>query len=102
MATMNETEPQPFHLPSRELDSSDGRGLGTIAPSMFEPSRWEPSAPVRKEQYLKFVNLILGRIRANESNATEARLFFELLRTNGEPGYWAPVSTFMQDLGEGW
>jgi len=99
---MDEVEPQQIHPPSPEPDSSNGRGLGIISPSMFEPSRWEPSAPVRKEQYLKFVNLILGRIRANESNATEARLFFEMLKTDGEPGFWAPVSTFLRELGEGW
>lgn len=99
---MNETEPEQIHLPIHEPDSSNGRGLGIISLSIFEQSRWDPSAPVRKEQYLKFVNLILGRIRANESNATEARLFFELLRADGKPEFWAPVSTFMRDLGEGW
>lgn len=99
---MNETEPQSIQLPSDEPDNSNGQGLGIVSPSMFEPSRWEPSSPVRKEQYLKFVNMILGRIRANESNATEARLFFELLKTDDKPEFWAPVSMFMQDLREGW
>ncbi len=99
---MNETETQSIHLPSHELDSINGQGLGIISRSMFEPSRWEPSSPIRKEQYLKFVNLILGRIRANESNATEARLLFELLKADGKPEFWAPVPTLMRDLGEGW
>lgn len=99
---MTDAEPPPIQLPSQGLDSSDGRGLGKIAPSMFEPSRWRPSAPLGREQYLKFVNLMLGRIRVNESSATEARLFFELLRADSQPGYWAPVPGFMKELEDGW
>ena len=94
-------EPPPTQLPSLELEASDGRGLGIISTNNFEPSRWRPSRPVHKEQYLKFVDLILGRIQANESNATEARLFFELLSTDGDPGFWAPVPGFMPDLEAG-
>ena len=94
-------EPLPIRSSSPMIDHRQGLGLGSISDHMFEPSRWYPSAPVLSEQYTKFVNAILGRIRANESNAHEARLFFELLRHDGEPGFWRPVDEFMPNLEEG-
>lgn len=94
-------ETLPIRSSAPMIDHSQGLGLGTISDDMFEPSRWYPSAPVLAEQYTKFVNVMLGRIRANESNAHEARLFFELLRTGRETGFWKPVDGFLPALEEG-
>ena len=96
-----EPETTPIFLPSDKLDSSDGRGLGIVSPKNFEPSRWHPTTAEGKVQYFKFVNLILGRIRAGESNINEVHLFFDLLNTDGEPAFWAPVPEFLPVLQRG-
>ncbi|KAL8824316.1 MAG: hypothetical protein Q9191_005139 [Dirinaria sp. TL-2023a] len=96
------TEPLPIRSSAPTIDHRQGFGLGRVSDDVFEPSRWYPSAPVLCEQYTKFVNAMLGRIRANESNAHEVRLFFELLRVeDGEPGYWRPVNGFLPALEDG-
>lgn len=94
-------ESPEFEFLSKEPDTSDGRGLGIISQKAFEPSRWHPSRPELKEQYVKFVNLIVGRICANESNITEAQLLFKLLNTDGKPSFWTPVPRILPELEAG-
>ncbi|KAL8792304.1 MAG: hypothetical protein Q9195_005095 [Heterodermia aff. obscurata] len=74
-----------------------GTGLGAIAPDMFEPTKWSPAQPVLDLQYLKFVTLIVCRIRAGESNLDEVRRFVELLATDGEDAFWAPVGKLIPE-----
>ncbi|CAF9929604.1 MAG: hypothetical protein HETSPECPRED_007414 [Heterodermia speciosa] len=90
----------PTKLPPLILSNIQayGTGLGIIAPEMFEPTKWSPAQPILDLQYLKFVTLIVCRIRAGESNLEEVRRFVKLLATDGEDAFWAPVAKLIPEV----
>ena len=57
-----------------------------------------PATPILDIQYIKFVTVMIARIRVGESNIEEVRHFFELLRTDGEDAFWAPVPELMPEI----
>lgn len=91
----------PIKTDGPKIDHIHGLQLDIVSDHMFEPSRWYPTSPMLCEQYIKFVKAILGRIQANQSNAREVRLFYELLSSDLRPGYWKPVNDFLPELEAG-
>lgn len=58
-----------------------------------------PKAPIFDLQYVKFVTIMVGRIRAGESDVQEVKLFFELLTTDHEgDAFWTPIEKLMPEV----
>ena len=49
-------------------------------------------------QYVKFVTVMVSRIRAGESDVQEVKLFFELLTTDNEgDAFWTPIEKLVPE-----
>ena len=61
-----------------------GRGLGHINASQFETATWlsHIKLPPGQEQFGKFVDVMMNRIRFEESNSEEVRQFVKLIASD--------------------
>ena len=61
-----------------------GRGLGQIYPSRFETATWIPRINLHdgQQQFGKFVDAVMNRIRFEESNPEEVRQFVKLIASD--------------------
>ena len=61
-----------------------GRGLGQIHPSRFETVTWIPRINLHdgQQQFGKFIDAVMNRIRFEESNPEEVRQFVKLIASD--------------------
>ncbi|KAL8694493.1 MAG: hypothetical protein Q9224_003562, partial [Gallowayella concinna] len=97
VSRLDQNENQTY---ASDPESPPGIGMGPIDPRFLERDTWPLEPPERIHQYRKFVQLMVNRIRAGESDDAETRQFVDLF---GGPKYWlymVPILGFLPELVE--
>ncbi|KAL8992273.1 MAG: hypothetical protein Q9169_007226 [Polycauliona sp. 2 TL-2023] len=79
---------------------SVGIGMGHIEPRFLAREKWPLNTPQRLVQYHKFVQLMINRIRAGESNDEETARFTALIDHSDDWQYMLPACGMLPELGE--
>ena len=81
-----------------------GRGLGKIHYKFFETSTWAWGIDTlwEQQQYGKFVEAMMNRIRFEESNPEEIRKFARLVASDEDWNFLRVAQSRIPELGEPW
>ena len=99
-ATSSQSGQEPVQLDASHPMRPVGVEMGPIHPRFLSRKKWPLDNAERIIQYHKFVQLMTHRIRADESNDEETKLFTELIDYPDNYQYMVPASGMLPELFE--
>lgn len=89
----NQLSSEPVNIPGLT-----GVGLGPVDPKFLTREAWPLHTAEQLMQYRKFVQLLINRVRAGESNDAETKRFMDMFNTPNNWIYVIPALGMLPEL----